>query len=177
MQPNTETKHFQDSTREIRDGPLEAVTHHVNVKDIIYPANSLLRAAFLRQTLDSADGTKSQMRQLRGAGAARGATPHPRSGRQRGATPRPRSGAVERSYPASKVRGGREELPHIQGQEQWPRGATPCPKSGAVAERSYPMSKVRSGGHEEIPHVQGKRNPLKTVGVARGCQRAETLKP
>ena len=30
---------------------------------------------------------------------------------------------------------------------------------------------------EEIPHVQGKRNPSKTVGVARGHQRADTLKP
>ena len=30
---------------------------------------------------------------------------------------------------------------------------------------------------EEIPHVQGKRNPSKTVGVARGHQRAKTLKP
>ena len=30
---------------------------------------------------------------------------------------------------------------------------------------------------EEIPHVQGKRNPSKTVGVAREHQRADTLKP
>ena len=30
---------------------------------------------------------------------------------------------------------------------------------------------------EEIPHIQGKRNPRKTVGVARGHQRADTLKP
>ena len=29
---------------------------------------------------------------------------------------------------------------------------------------------------EEIPHVQGKRNPSKTVGVARGHQRADTRK-
>ena len=28
-----------------------------------------------------------------------------------------------------------------------------------------------------LPHVQGKRNPSKTVGVARGHQRADTLKP
>ena len=39
------------------------------------------------------------------------------------------------------------------------------------------MFKVRRGGREEIPHVQGKRNPSKTVGVARGHQRADTLKP
>ena len=30
---------------------------------------------------------------------------------------------------------------------------------------------------EEIPHAQGKRNPNKMVGVARGYQRADTLKP
>jgi len=39
-----------------------------------------------------------------------------------------------------------EEIPHVQGQEQWPRGDTPHPRSGAAAERRYPMSKVRSGG-------------------------------
>ena len=30
---------------------------------------------------------------------------------------------------------------------------------------------------EEIPHAQGKRNPSKMVGVARGHQRPDTLKP
>ena len=30
---------------------------------------------------------------------------------------------------------------------------------------------------EEITHAQGKRNPSKMVGVARGHQRADTLKP
>ena len=30
---------------------------------------------------------------------------------------------------------------------------------------------------EEIPHAQGKRNPSKMVGVARGHQRANTQKP
>ena len=30
---------------------------------------------------------------------------------------------------------------------------------------------------EEMPHAQGKRNPSKMVGVARGHQRADTLKP
>ena len=30
---------------------------------------------------------------------------------------------------------------------------------------------------EEIPHAQGKRNPSKIVGDARGHQRADTLKP
>ena len=61
------------------------------------------------------------------------------------------------------------------------------------AERNYSTFKVRRGGgeeislvqgkelcwssHEEIPHVQGKRNPSKMIGVARGHQRADTLKP
>ena len=30
---------------------------------------------------------------------------------------------------------------------------------------------------EDIPHVQGKKHPSKTVGVARGHQRTDTLKP
>ena len=47
----------------------------------------------------------------------------------------------------------------------------------------YTSSKVRSSGctfwssREELPHIQGKRNPSKTVGVATGHQRADTLKP
>ena len=41
--------------------------------------------------------------------------------------------------------------------------------------RRYLSSKVRSSP-EEIPHVQGKRNPSKTVGVAREHQTADTLK-
>ena len=43
----------------------------------------------------------------------------------------------------------------------------------------YPLSKVRSNGCtllEEIPQAQGKRNPSKTVGVATGHQREDTLK-
>ena len=55
--------------------------------------------------------------------------------------------------------------------------------SGRAAVRRYPSSKVRSNGctlleqREEIHHAQGKRYPSKTVGVARGHQRANTLKP
>ena len=57
-----------------------------------------------------------------------------------------------------KVRkGGGEEIPHIQGKEQWLCFA------GAAVKR-YPTPKVRE-------------NPSKTVGVARGHQRANTLKP
>ena len=80
--------------------------------------------------------------------------------------------------------------------------ATPSPRSSScagsgAAKRSYSTFKVRRGGHkeiplharqgaaaalcwssrEEIPHIQGKRNPSKTVGVARGHQRADRLKP
>ena len=38
------------------------------------------------------------------------------------------------------------------------------------------MAALCWSSREEIPHVQGKRNPSKTVGVARGHQRANTLK-
>ena len=82
---------------------------------------------------------------------------------------------AERSYPMSR--------------EWWLRGSR-------RAERSYSTFKVRRGGHEEIPlvqdkeqrlhfagaavkrypQVQGKRSPSKMVGVARGHQRADTLK-
>ena len=55
-------------------------------------------------------------------------------------------------------------------QEWWLRGT-------GAAKRSYPTTKVRSSGREEIPHIQGKRNPSKTVGVERGHQRADGLKP
>ena len=73
-------------------------------------------------------------------------------------------------------------------KEQWLHGHR-------RAERSYSMFRVRRGSHEEIPlikgkeqlrftgaamkipHIKGKRNPSKRVGVARGHQRADTLKP
>ena len=45
-----------------------------------------------------------------------------------------------------------------------------------VAERRYLTSKVRSSGCEEIDHIQGKGNPIKTVGTERGHQRADRLK-
>ena len=57
-----------------------------------------------------------------------------------------------------KVRnGGGKEIPLIQGKEQWLCFA------GAAVKR--------------YPHVQGKKTPSKMVGVARGHQRADTLKP
>ena len=39
------------------------------------------------------------------------------------------------------------------------------------------MAALCWNSHEEIPHAQGKRNLSKTVGVARGHQRADTVKP
>ena len=116
---------------------------------------------------------------------------------------RPHRSTAKRSYPSPKVRGGdrdcqavlAQELPQVRGQGQRPRRATPHPRSGMAAQRSYHTSKeqrlwwhrraersystfkVRRGGQEELPLVQGKRNPNKTVGVARGHQRADTLKP
>ena len=65
-------------------------------------------------------------------------------------------GRAERSYSMFKVRrGGHEEKPLVQGKEQW----------------------MSLAGDKEIPHIQGKRNPSKMVGVAVGHQRADTLKP
>ena len=43
------------------------------------------------------------------------------------------------------------------------------------SESYFSMLKVRKGGSEEISLVQGKRNPSKMVGIARGHQRADTL--
>ena len=39
------------------------------------------------------------------------------------------------------------------------------------------MAALCWSSREEIPHAQGKRNPSKMVGVARGHQRADTQKP
>ena len=65
---------------------------------------------------------------------------------------------AERNYSTFKVRrGSPEEIPLIQGKEQ-----RLC-FAGAAVKR-HPTSKV-------------KKNPSKTVGVARGHQRADTLKP
>ena len=84
-------------------------------------------------------------------------------------------------------------LPSVRGQGWQPR-VPGCDSAGA-AERSYPMHEARGSGWEEQPHVQGavaalywscceeilhvqgKENPSKMVGVARGHQRADTLKP
>ena len=75
------------------------------------------------------------------------------------------TGEAKGSYPMSK---------------EWPGGVTPCPGSGAAAERSYPTFKVRSSScallGEEKLHVQGKRNPSKTVGAERRHQKVDRLR-
>ena len=96
----------------------------------------------------------------------------------------------------SEVRGGGRECQAATAQERL-RGAIPGLRSGVSAGKSYPLPKARRWGGEEIPlvqgkeqwlrfagaavkrlsHVQGKINPSKAVGVARGHQRADTLKP
>ena len=58
-----------------------------------------------------------------------------------------------------KVRkGGGEEIPLIQGKEQQ-------------------LCFAGAAGKRYLPHAQSKRNPTKMVAVARGHQRADTLKP
>ena len=65
---------------------------------------------------------------------------------------------TERSYSMSKVRrGGHEERPLAQGKEQW------LCFTGAAVKR-YSMSKVRE-------------TQVRSVGVARRHQKADTLKP
>ena len=99
----------------------------------------------------------------------------PEGRRPRGVTPRPRSGAaaestncngagtVERSYPASEVRGGgREEIPHAPkpearggAREEQPTPLSLRPRAAAAAGRSNRRTEARGGGWEDQPHVQG----------------------
>ena len=80
-----------------------------------------------------------------------------------------RSGAAaKRSYPMPEV-GAAAERSNPTSKEQWLHWRR-------RAERSYSTFKVRRGGREEILLIQGERNPSKTAGVARGHQRAGTLK-
>ena len=89
--------------------------------------------------------------------------------------------AADRSYPTSEVRaeagrtpcpknGGQEELPHVQGQGQWPRvpgcnnagtakKSYPRPRPGVAARRSYPTPDARGYSLEDQPHAgsQGQR--------------------
>ena len=114
----------------------------------------------------------------------------------RGGTPCPRSGAAAgRSYPNSTPPVAEKSYPNPTppvAERSYPK---PTPEAGAAAERSYPTYKeqrllrcrrperrystfnIRRGSREELLLIQGKRNPSKTVGVARGHQRAGALKP
>ena len=74
-----------------------------------------------------------------------------------------------RSYPTTEVGGGAAKRRNPTSKEQWLHRRR-------RAERSYSTFKVRRGGREEILLIQGERNPSKTAGVARGHQRAGTLK-
>ena len=85
----------------------------------------------------------------------------PEGRRPRGATPDPRSGAVAESARLQQRRSSQDELPHIRGQGLQPGGATPRPRSRWLCFTGAAI----------------KRNQSKTVGEARGHQKADTLKP
>ena len=86
---------------------------------------------------------------------------------------------AERSYPSPKVRGcGWEELPHIQGvavaraqegQEELlhVQGQEGQREEIPLIQGKRPVPALCWSGCEEIPHVQGRRNPSKTVDVER----------
>ena len=71
-----------------------------------------------------------------------------------------------------KVRGSDRRVPGCHGE-----GVAERRSGGATSSKVRSSSCVCSSSHEEIHHVQGKRNPSETVDVARGHQRADTLKP
>ena len=72
---------------------------------------------------------------------------------------------AKRSYLASEVIGGWEELPCIRGQGWWPGGDTPCPRSGA-GRRSHLTPEARGGDPEEPPRARGQGQQL--GGAIRG---------
>ena len=55
----------------------------------------------------------------------------------------------------------------LDGTGARPGGATPRPRSGALAALCW-------SSREGIPHVQGKRNPSKTVGTERASEGRQT---
>ena len=82
----------------------------------------------------------------------------PEGRRPRRATQCLRSGAVTQSARLKRCRNGREELPHIRGQRQWPGGAAPRPNSGAADEST--MLRQHRSNREELPHVRGQGRRL-----------------
>ena len=78
---------------------------------------------------------------------------------------------------------GREELPYVQGAAAaWAQEGRQELLQVQVEKRPFVQGKEQQlcfagVAMKEIPHLQGKRNPSKMVGVVRGHQRADTLKP
>ena len=65
---------------------------------------------------------------------------------------------------------GLEEPSHIEGQEGWWEEIP-------LIQAKEQQAALCWSSREETPHIQGERNPNKTVGVASRHQRADTLKP
>ena len=92
-----------------------------------------------------------------------------------GDTLNPRSGAAaERSYPASKVSGGREETPCVRDQG-WPGEATSCLRSGAVTLRSHAKPEARGGSWEEPPTPEARAGAGRSNPRSGGCAAQEGL--
>ena len=96
----------------------------------------------------------------------RGVTPRLRSGAAADSTNCNGAGTVERSYPASEVRGGgREEIPHAPSprpgaaggrEEELPHAPKPETRDGGQEEQPHaPTPEARDGGQEEQPHDRG----------------------
>ena len=72
---------------------------------------------------------------------------------------------------------GREELPPAWGPEELPRT---CGWDSGQEELTCIIRNEQwlcfAGAALKRPHIQGKRNPSKTVGTERGDQRADRLK-
>ena len=98
---------------------------------------------------------------------------------------RPRAEAERTPCPRG---GGQEEIPHVQGQGQWPRvpgcdgtgtdeRSYPASEVRGGDEKSYPASEVRGGGREEQPHPRpgaaaGRSYPKSKEPCLRGRRRA-----
>ena len=142
----------------VENGKLERYLRNKIIN--IWPRNYLFNVSAVRQRRHVSHIFKDK---LSFCILRRGATMWRGQGRQlRGATPRPMIGSCSGA-------GGS-------------RGATPRSRSGGVAMRRYPSSKVRSSGcalleqpWRDTPRP-GKKNPSKMVGVAKGRQKADTLK-
>ena len=89
-----------------------------------------------------------------------------------------RAGTTKRSYPTPEARGdGWEEQPHLQGvvavwaQEGLEELFHIQGQKGRLLQGKEQQLCFAGAAVKRYPHVLGKRNPSKTVGVARGYQR------